>query len=44
MGRMARLFSTLRDPRVWRWLGALMITIILAACQNNDGGGGGPGY
>jgi hypothetical protein len=43
MGRMARFFSTLSEPRVWR-LGALMITILMAACQNNDGGGGGPGY
>jgi hypothetical protein len=43
MGRMARLSSALRDPRVWR-LAALLIGLLLAACQNNDGGGGGPGY
>ena len=42
-GRMARLSFALRDPRVWR-LGALLISLVLAACQNNDGGGGAPGY
>jgi hypothetical protein len=41
---MVGLFDALRDPRVWRF-GALLMSLVLAACQNNDGGGGGaPGY
>jgi hypothetical protein len=43
MGAMTRLSRALRDPVVWR-LGALLFSVLLAACQNNDGGGGGPGY
>jgi hypothetical protein len=44
---MTKLRDLLYDPRASRaWqLAALVLTVVLAACQENDGGGGGaPGY
>ena len=43
---MSRLQTLFLDPRVRR-ITALLLTLILVACQESDGGGGGgvdPGY
>jgi hypothetical protein len=39
---MKKLMTVLHDPASLRLL-ALLVSLVLAACQNNDGGGGG-GY
>jgi hypothetical protein len=39
---MKQLMTLVRDPASLRLL-ALLVSLVLAACQNNDGGGGG-GY
>jgi hypothetical protein len=41
---MIQIQELLLDRRV-RFVGALLLTLILVACQGNDGGGGGaPAY